>query len=120
MGFAGSEKWKGGSVGFSLAYLRTSLATIDHTTGLPDVSNIDTGNGVRFNLGLKYPTGPAMWGLVLQNFPGFVWWKDYRRDILPVKLRIGNTWRASKSLYLSFDGEKRFLQGGLARLLLAV
>ena len=72
IGFAAAEKYREGHVGLSLAYLHGSLASTLHQTGNPDQTELDTGNGFRLNLGLRYPTGSFMWGMVLQNFPGFI------------------------------------------------
>ncbi len=53
-----------------------------------------------------------MWGLTLQNFPGFLWWKDYQKDTLPMKIRAGETWKIQPNVFLSVDGERRFYHEG--------
>jgi hypothetical protein len=112
IGFAGASRWGPGSVGLSLAYLSSHLATTEHASGAPDQSRLANADGFRLNFGVRYPTGPTMWGLVLQNFPGFLWGRDYRRDQLPVRVRIGNTWRMVPGFLVSVDAEKRFYREG--------
>ncbi len=104
-----------GSIGVSLAYLWGSLATASHPFAQPDTSNLDTADGARLNIGLRYPMGPVSVGLLLQNFPGFLWWKDYRRDQLPVKARIGQSWRAANAVVLSAEAEEQFYEEGSQR-----
>jgi hypothetical protein len=111
IGFAGANEWNGGSLGISLAYVWSSLF-LDEQVNSTRVISHDTGNGVRMNIGLRYPTGPAMWGLVVQNAPGFVWGKDYRRDQLPLKIRVGNTYRLKEGVLFSIDAERRFYREG--------
>jgi hypothetical protein len=111
IGFAGADTWRNGSIGISLAYLRSSLFRPQTPANLPGEGQ-DTGNGVRLNIGLRYPTGPTMWGLVLQNFPGFLWWKHHERTQLPMRLRIGNTWRLRKGMLSSVEWEQRYYNEG--------
>ncbi|OVE76628.1 hypothetical protein BVX98_05390 [bacterium F11] len=104
LGFGGAQKFgKDGSFGLSIAYLRGTLSQSIHHTGVPDESKLDTGDGVRLNLGIRYPTGPAMWGLVLKNFPGFLWWKNHRRQLLPVTIQAGHTYRVRPGTLLSLE-----------------
>lgn len=105
LGIAGAQKWRAGSFGFSLAYLRGSYVD-------PTDQHLDTANGVRMNLGIRHPTGPMMWGLVVQNAPGFLWWNHHKRDQLPLKVRVGNTWRFKPGWLLSADGEMRYYDEG--------
>ncbi len=49
---------------------------------------------------------------ILQNFPGFLWWKDFRRETLPVRIRVGNTWRVKPGLFMSVEEEKRYYHEG--------
>lgn len=109
-GFAAAEKWGRGGIGISLSYLWTGLGTADHVTGLSDKSSLDSGDGANASLGLRFPTGPTMWGLVVQN--GIVWWKSHQHDSLPVKIRVGNTWKMSPGFLLTVEDEKRFYQSG--------
>lgn len=111
-GFAGSEQMGAGSIGLSVAYLHSSIDVVEHQAGLPDKSIYDTADGLRMNIGIRYPTGPATWGLLVQNAPGFLWGKEYQREILPFKARIGNTLMMVKDLYLSADYERRFYHEG--------
>lgn len=108
IGLAGATALgKNGSIGVSVSYLRASLGEQTPTT-----SNLDTGNGVRLNLGLLYRTGPGTWGISLQNFPGFLWWESHRREMLPVRIRAGNSWKIQKRILLSAEGETRFYREG--------
>jgi hypothetical protein len=112
IGFAGTAPLKSGSIGLSFAYLYGSLASTVHQNGTPDKSTLDTASGVRLNMGLRYPTGPFMWGAVLQNAPGFLWWGHYRRDMLPLRVRVGNTWRLSPGVLFSAESETRYYEEG--------
>jgi hypothetical protein len=112
LGFAVSDRWKSGTIGISFAYLHSSLATVEHVASTPDDSHLDTAHGVRMNLGFRYPTGPVMWGILFQNIPGFLWWKSYSRTNLPVKARIGSTWKAAPGILFSLDTERRFYDNG--------
>lgn len=113
IGFAGAQMFgKRLAGGLSLAYLRGSLATFERRTGMPDQINLDNGNGVRLNVGLQVFTGRASWGLVLQNFPGFLWWRDHQRSLLPVTVRLGNTWRLSEGTNYSIEIERRYYNEG--------
>jgi hypothetical protein len=73
---------------------------------------MDTADGVRLNLGARYPTGPTMWGIAVQNAPGFLWWKNHKRDQLPLKVRVGNTWRVKSGALLSLEWEQRYYKEG--------
>lgn len=112
LGFAASENWRGGKVGISIAYLRASLSSTLHKAGNPDKTNYDTADGMRLGLGFRYPTGPVMWGFSIQNLAAYLWWKDYRRTMLPLKLRVGNTWKASPGILFSVDAERRYYREG--------
>ena len=112
LGFAGAQKWKDGSFGLSIAYLFSSLNVIDRNNGaITDVTH-DTQDGLRLNLGVRYPTGPAMWGAVIQNAPGLLWGSAYKRSELPVRIRVGNTYRLAKGVLFSLDAERRFYHEG--------
>lgn len=113
LGIAGVDKFgNGGQVGISLSYLWSSLVTQERVTGSADILKSDTLSGLRMNLGLRYPAGPTMWGLSILNGPGFLWGKRFHREMLPVRVRIGNTWRMHKGLLLSVDGERRYYNEG--------
>lgn len=112
IGFAAGDKWGKGSIGLSLAYLWSSLAVTENQAGQASQTNSDTMEGVRMNVGARFPTGPAMWGIVIRNAPGFLWGKDYRRDMLPFSARAGSTWRALPGFLFSFDYEKKFYREG--------
>jgi len=115
IGFAGAQAFKKGTIGISLAYLTSSLATTEHRTGQPDASNLDNGYGVRMNIGLLYPYLGSTWGMVIQNAPGFIWGSDYRREMLPFKIRVGNMWQYSSYLKTYLDAEWRFYHEGSNR-----
>jgi len=112
IGFAGSQKWKAGSFGMSMAYLWSSMNVIDRSpAGITGVKK-DTADGLRLNLGIRYPTGPSMWGLVVQNAPGILWGSNFRHTEIPLRIRAGNTYRLAKGVLFSLDGERRFYHGG--------
>lgn len=112
IGFAGSQKMKAGSLGLSLAYLWSAMDVVERSSGSITSTVHDTSDGIQMNIGFRYPTGPAMWGLVVQNAPGFLWGGHYRREQLPVRVRVGNTYRLAKGYLLSIDGERRFYREG--------
>jgi hypothetical protein len=111
IGFAGADNWRNGSIGISFAYLRSSLYRPVTSSNLPG-EGFDSGNGLRLNIGVRYPTGPTMWGLVVQNAPGFLWWKHHDRTQLPLRVRVGNTWKLQKGLLSSLEWEERFYNEG--------
>jgi hypothetical protein len=111
IGFAGADNWRNGSFGISFAYLRSSLYRPLTASNLPG-EGADTGNGVRLNIGVRYPTGPAMWGLVLQNFPGFLWWKHHEKTQLPMRVRMGNTWKIRKGILSTVEWDQRYYNEG--------
>jgi hypothetical protein len=112
LGIAGSESWGKGSFGLSMAYLWSTLSTTDHLSGQQDRNRFDTADGLRLNLGVRQPTGPLMWGLVLQNVPAFMWGSDYKRQMLPPTIRVGNTWKAYPGILFSLDWDRRFYAEG--------
>ncbi len=112
IGFAGGERLGKGNIGLSLAYLWSSISTFERRTGLQDQHTSDTADGLRMNLGVRYPTGPAMWGLLVQNAPAYLWGKKYKRELLPVRVRVGNTYRVVPGFLLSIDWERRFYSEG--------
>lgn len=112
IGFAGASKVKGGSFGLSIAYLWSTINVTERTGAQITEVRRDTMDGVRMNLGFRYPTGPAMWGLLIQNGPGFLWGSEFRREQLPLRIRVGNTYRLSKGILFSIDGERRFYREG--------
>lgn len=113
LGFAGVSNFgKGGQYGISLAYLWSSLTSFERKSGLPDRVRSDTFDGVRMNMGIRYPTGSAMWGLSAINAPGFLWGQRFRHETLPVRIRVGNTWRIQNGVLLSIDGERRYYDEG--------
>ncbi len=113
LGFAGAHKLKsGGSLGISLAYLTGDLDYGTYEGNTLKRFDSDTGNGVRMGVGVRYPTGPVMWGMALKNAPGFLWWKNHKRDILPVTIQAGNTWRMKPGYLFSLSGETRFYDEG--------
>ena len=111
-GFAGANKWGAGSIGISMAYLHSSIGLVERRAFQPDRIVVDTADGLRINLGVRYPTGPAMWGVMVQNLPGVLWGKDYHRNIFPMKTRIGNTVKIAQGVFLSADWERRFYHEG--------
>jgi hypothetical protein len=112
IGVAGAEKWRAGSFGLSIAYLWSSLSAVDHVPGQADVNTFDTADGLRLNIGVRHPTGPFMWGMVLQNMPAFLWGSSYKRQMLPPLVRVGNTWRPYAGMLFSVDYEHRFYNEG--------
>lgn len=111
-GFAGAERLGAGSIGLSIAYLHSSIGVTEKRAGTPDKLSYDTADGLRLNIGIRYPTGPSMWGLLVQNAPGILWGKDYDRNLLPVIVRAGNTVRIAKGILFSVDYERRFYKEG--------
>ncbi len=111
LGFAATEKWRTGNIGLSIAYLNGTYGETLTSTATSQ-SSLDRGYGFRVNVSLRYPTGPFMWGLQLQNIPSFMWWNHHRHDQLPVRMRVGNTWRVRPGMLMSVDTEKRFYREG--------
>ena len=112
IGFAGASRFRAGSIGISMAYLWSNLNVTERDGASILSTENDTSDGVRLNIGVRYPTGPAMWGLLVQNAPGFLWGGDYRRSQLPIRVRAGNTYRLAKGVLLSVEAERRFYNEG--------
>ncbi len=111
-GFAGATTWKKGSFGISLAYLHASQETIEHQSGTADKSLYDTADGFRANMGFLFPLKSYTAGLVVQNAPSFLWWHHYKRNQLPVKVRVGNAWSIQNKITLSLDGDIHYYHEG--------
>ena len=112
IGFAGATRMKRGTMGLSLAYLWSALSVQENRGGQAADATFATQNGVQMNLGFMIPTGPAAWGLVLQNAPGFLWSSKFKRELLPVSVRVGNSWNAGHGFRLAVDTERRFYNEG--------
>ena len=113
IGFAGANALgTAGSIGVSLSYLFSSIATADHPASGPATTHLDRGNGFRINIGLRYPQGPFMFGFLAENVPSFIWGSTYRREQLPVKTRAGVTYRILSGILVSMDAERRFYHEG--------
>ncbi|MCG3203894.1 MAG: hypothetical protein KCHDKBKB_00571 [Elusimicrobia bacterium] len=112
IGIGGGEKFRSGSIGLSIAYLWSSIGVVEHRTGSTDSVTTDTADGLRMNIGLRYRTGPSMWGLVLQNAPGLLWGEDYGKELLPFRIRLGNTVKISNRMLFSADWERRYYDEG--------
>jgi len=116
IGLAGSTSLgKRGSIGLSLSYLYSSLGYGTYQSNTLTDFKSDTGDGVRLGFGARYPTGPFLWGLVLNNFPGFLWWQHHSQEILPVTIQIGETWRIYPGFLFSISGETRYYDEGSDR-----
>jgi hypothetical protein len=113
LGFAGAQKLgPNGAYGLSIAYLWSSIMETDRSGATITETKHDTMDGLRLNLGVRYPTGPAMWGAVIQNAPAFLWGSTYKAERPPLRARVGNTFRLSKGVLFSVDGERRFYRDG--------
>jgi hypothetical protein len=112
LGFAGADRVGAGNIGLSISYLHASLAEQPYAAGAPGPASLDTADGLRMNFGLRYPTGPVLWGATIQNAPAFLWWKDHRREQLPLRFRVGNAWRIQPGTVLSLEAESRYYHEG--------
>jgi hypothetical protein len=113
LGFAGATPIKKtGSFGLSLAYLFSSTDVTERSGSTLTSNTHATSDGFRINMGVRFVTGPASWGAVIQNAPGLLWGDEFRHQQLPVRLRVGNTTQIGKGQFLSVDGERRFYKEG--------
>ena len=112
LGFAGAQPWGAGSYGLSIAYLWSSIVETDHAGATITQTRHDTMDGLRLNLGVRYPTGPAMWGAVVENAPAFLWGSTYKAEKPPLRARVGNTYRLAEGVLFSVDVERRFYREG--------
>jgi hypothetical protein len=112
IGFAGADKMKDGSIGVSIAYLYSSTFVEERTGTTITSSEHDTGNGLRLAIGARYPKGPVMFGFAVQNAPGFIWGKEFKRMQLPFKVKFGSTYRISNKSLFSAEVEKRYYNEG--------
>ncbi|MFN0118675.1 MAG: hypothetical protein ACKVQC_10360 [Elusimicrobiota bacterium] len=112
IGIAGGSAYKIGDFGISLSYLFGNISVKEKRPSQNEIFTTDTTNGVRMNFGFRVPYGPFMVGLSAQNAPAFLWWKGYKRDQLPTKLRAGTTLRLGHGILISIDQEQVLYKEG--------
>ncbi|OGS44337.1 MAG: hypothetical protein A2539_01080 [Elusimicrobia bacterium RIFOXYD2_FULL_34_15] len=91
------------TMGVNINYISATLGVIDRIK--PDI-NISDGNGLSVDLGFLYTYyNPIRLGLNLENFPGYIWWNDYKTQKLKPRLRTGLSTRITDWLLVSADYE---------------
>lgn len=90
-------------VGVNLNYISAQLGVIDRAVLS---TNISDGNGASADVGLLYTVSDNMkLGLNVENFPGYIWWSDYKYQKLKIHLRTGISINPVKWLLLTGDYE---------------
>ncbi|MFA5779694.1 MAG: hypothetical protein WC947_06125 [Elusimicrobiota bacterium] len=104
-------------LGINVNYISAQLGTTDLVN---PAANISDGNGIAIDFGLLYTASEfAKLGFSVENSPGYIWWTDYRRNIIKSHIRTGLSIKPANWLLMSFDYEnigsikKEFYHGGL-------
>lgn len=91
------------TMGISLSYIPSQINMVD--ASIPS-ANISGGNGFSLGAGFLYKAGNfSKIGFSVQNIPGYIWWKDYKRQQLKTHLRTGISSAPAKWLLFSADYE---------------
>ncbi|MFH1715507.1 MAG: hypothetical protein ABH857_04895 [Elusimicrobiota bacterium] len=71
---------------------------------------VGSGNGWSIDWGfLMYnEKSPFVFGAVVQNGPGYIYWQNYDTDILPCVLKLGAAAVPAKGGIIAFDYERRY------------
>ncbi|MBI5573598.1 MAG: hypothetical protein HY919_03485 [Elusimicrobia bacterium] len=108
-------------LGINLNYISAQLGVTDLVN---PVANISDGNGIAIDFGLLYSASEfAKLGFSVENSPGYIWWTDYKRNIIKSHIRTGLSIKPADWLLMSFDYEniaslkKEFYHGGLQQTL---
>lgn len=91
------------NIGINMNYISAQLGVIDEIT---PSANISSGNGLAIDFGLLYSIFKIVkLGFSVENAPGYIWWDDYKRQVLKLHLRTGFSLNLSKWLLVSADYE---------------
>lgn len=104
-------------LGINLNYISAQLGATDLVK--PE-ANVSDGNGIAIDFGLLYTASElAKLGFSVENSPGYIWWTDYKRNIIKSHIRTGLSVKPADWLLMSFDYEnvtslkKEYYHGGL-------
>jgi hypothetical protein len=104
-------------LGINVNYISAHLGVTDLVN---PAANISDGNGFAADFGLLYTASEFVkLGFFVENSPGYIWWTDYKRNIIKSHIRTGLSIKPANWLLMSFDYEniasikKEFYHGGL-------
>ena len=104
-------------LGINLNYISAQLGVTDLTN---NSANIADGNGFAMDFGLLYTvSGITKLGFLVENVPGYIWWNDYRRNIIKSHIRVGLSTKPADWILMLCDYEyiastkKEFYHGWL-------
>ncbi|MFH0948078.1 MAG: hypothetical protein V1833_03670 [Elusimicrobiota bacterium] len=104
-------------LGMNVNYISAHLGVTDLTN---NTANISDGNGVSVDFGLLWTASEfTKFGFSVENAPGYIWWTDYKRNIIKSHIRTGFSVKPANWLLASFDYEniasikKEFYHWGL-------
>lgn len=94
------------TMGININYIS---ATFGETDMVKSEVNIADGNGLSFDLGFLYTFfNPIRLGLSIRDFPGYIWWNDYKTQKLKHHLRAGISTKITDWFLLASDYENIF------------
>ena len=98
-----SKQYKSNLLGINFGYIYGMIGETEENQ-----SNVDSLNGFSVDWGLFYNLSERMnIGVVFFNAPGFVYYSDYHKDVLPFSFQAGVSLRIPYTL-LSFDYQKHY------------
>lgn len=107
--------------GINVNYISAQLGVTDLVN---PAANISDGNGIALDFGLLYTASEFIkLGFSVENSPGYIWWTDYKRNIIKSHIRTGLSIKPANWLLFSADYEniaslkKEFYHGGLQQTL---
>ena len=93
-------------IGINVNYISAQIGVVDE---IKPSANISDGNGMAIDFGLLYNAAKfAKIGFCVEDAPGYVWWDDYKRQVLKLHLRTGFSLNLSKWFLVSADYENMY------------
>jgi len=119
--FSSASQYTNKMLGININYISAHLGVTDL---INPTANISDGNGIAIDFGLLYTASEFIkLGFSIENSPGYIWWTDYKRNIIKSHIRAGLSVKPADWLLMSFDYEniasikKEFYHGGLQQTL---
>lgn len=101
--------------GINMSYLSGRMA-VSEKNKVNDLwgeaeQNISDGSGLSFDWGFIYVIRKFFHGgIMFQNFPGYMFWDDYKTEQLPLVVRMGFAMKMTDLLTFSWDYEDRMYE----------
>ncbi|MFC1566371.1 hypothetical protein ACFL4A_00850 [bacterium] len=95
--------------GVNVNYFHGFLGYVSKTSTGNDL-DISSANGWGLDWGFLFPSSSnnLVLGLMLQNAPAFLYWENFKKDVLPFILRAGLAINSSNKHIFAFDYERRY------------